>query len=383
MPRKRKAGNGEGSVSRVKGKNLWRATVTRILPDGRRKRETKYAATQAAANELRRRMLSGGPVPTAGTGRVSFATTLERYFAVASVKSSTLCAYKGVASRYLIPALGLSLTSRLTAEQIAGVIDGIGRSSSTRQHALTVVRVALEQAVKDGVIATNPAKSVQWPATSYKEHRVWSVEQCLTFMEVSSGSYYHPIFVVAIATGLRQGEILGLRMADVDLGNSTLTVRRRVYRQDDGVISIDSPKSRKSRRTVTIPQFALDVLRVHFARRRYDGADDDDWVFPSRWGGTISQPNLLAGMKRLIERATLPPITFHELRHTSLSILLQSGENVKVVQERAGHANVSTTLNIYGHVMPGMQKGAADRLESVFTERETNGREQVDNADAG
>jgi integrase len=187
----------------------------------------------------------------------------------------------------------------------------------------------------------------------------------------------HALYILAISTGLRQGELLGLRWSDVDFSNGSLSVRQQVQRSVGGSGRRDwaftPPKTKASRRAVTLPRIALNALYQHRRRQAEERLKagpqwaDLDLVFPNRLGRPIEKGNLLRrSFWPLLQRAGLPQMPFHALRHTHASILLSRGLHPKIVQERLGHVNISTTHDIYSHVTPTMQQAAADQLDEVF-----------------
>lgn len=374
---RRKRGNGEGSVHKVKGKDLWRASIRRRQPDGTTKTESRYAKSKSDALALLRKMSVSSPSTRAGGDSTTpFSLAIERYLSRARVKPSTKHSYKAIARLHIIPRIGPAPTSRLTPQTIRGVIDAMaedGASVSVQCHALTVIRQSLDLAVEDGVISINPGRMVKRPKREDPGITVWTAEQCLLLLEHCESHPHYPIFVAAIATGIRQGELLSLRLCDVDISKGTFVITRTVVQLGNEFI-VGPPKSKSGKRTVTIPEFALGTIKAHIAKRRFSGAGDGDLLFPARTGQFIRRNNLNRLLKMLCLKAGLPVVRFHDLRHTSLTLLLGSGENAKVVQERAGHSRISTTLDIYGHVMPGMQERAAIRMNEVFNNERNSER---------
>jgi integrase len=184
------------------------------------------------------------------------------------------------------------------------------------------------------------------------------------------------LYVLAVSTGLRQGELLGLRWEDVDLASATLRVRHTL--QPPGFpkgapARLTPPKTRRSLRGVRLPHSAVAALLRHrelqdAERARADGSwQDRGLVFPNTLGGYADYTNLVPRhFKPLLRRAGLPDIRFHDLRHTCATLMLAVGTNPKVVQETLGHANVSVTLDIYSHLLPNMQDEVAQKINELL-----------------
>jgi integrase len=200
-----------------------------------------------------------------------------------------------------------------------------------------------------------------------------SHEQARLLLDTARGDRFEALYVLAVTTGLRQGELLGLKWEDMDLEAKSLSVRRTLSAAKEGPI-FTTPKSPKSRRKVTLTEGAVEVLKRHRQRQLEEskmvGAkwQDNGLVFCSVVGTPMSRHNLHnRSFKPLLERAGLPDIRFHDLRHTCATLLFKKGKHPKVVQELLGHATVSITLDTYSHVLPGMDGEAAAGMEDLFS----------------
>ena len=184
-----------------------------------------------------------------------------------------------------------------------------------------------------------------------------------TLLEASRGDRLHALYVLVITTGMRQGEIIGLQWKDVDLDGNTLRVNRSVY---EGVVS--PPKTNAGRRTIRLSKLAVSALRQHRVNAATRTEPISEWVFPNASGTPIGHQNLHnRSWKPLLKCAGLPhSVRFHDLRHSCISLLLAKGVPVKVVSEMAGHADISVTLSVYGHVLPDMQGTAADGIDEAL-----------------
>jgi integrase len=184
------------------------------------------------------------------------------------------------------------------------------------------------------------------------------------FLKAVENHRWYPIYVLAIYTGMRKGEILGTHRNDVDLARGVVNVRHQIT-QVQGVGSVISePKTERSRRQITLPVFAVTVLRRHI--ESLEG--NQSLLFTTSTGKPISSRNVVRHFKSVIESQKLPDIRFHDLRHTHATLLLSAGTHPKVVQERLGHSQISLTLDTYSSVIPSMQRDVADQFEALLSE---------------
>ena len=196
----------------------------------------------------------------------------------------------------------------------------------------------------------------------------------LQAVEAAKGDRLEALYILAVTTGLRQGELLGLKWDDIDLEVGTLQVRRTLTTAKGGPI-LSAPKTKSTRRTVRLSQTALEALRSHLERQLGEDIDraGDLWrenglIFASESGSPLSRQHITARrFKPLLKRAGLPEIRFHDLRHTCATLLLSKNVNPKVVSEMLGHASIAITLDTYSHVLPTMQESAAKAMEDALS----------------
>jgi integrase len=174
---------------------------------------------------------------------------------------------------------------------------------------------------------------------------------------------------LAVGSGMRLGELFGLQWPDVDLKAGAVTVRHTLI-ELNGTHTLSEPKTAKSRRRIELPDTVVGALLDHRRKMLAEGHAGVAWVFCNQHGGPLRRSHFhRQDFKPLLKAAGLPDIRFHDLRHTSATLLLSQGVHPKVVQERLGHSQIGVTMDIYSHVMPGMGREAADKLNSVFTAR--------------
>jgi integrase len=288
-----------------------------------------------------------------------------------TVKQSTYEGYERLARVHLVPTLGDVKLSVLTPAHIRAlyrerIASGLAPTSVQRIHAL--LHKALKQAVNDGLIPRNVTDAVKSPRQQRKEMKTFTPEQVHAFLDAAKDDRLRALYVVAIHTGVRQGELFGLRWGDVDLEAGTLSVHRTLSGAKGGP-TFTTPKNDKARRVRLTPQ-ATEALRDHRKRQleermRLAGLwQDYGLVFCSTVGTPLSRHNIYnRSFKPLLERAGLPrTFRFHDLRHTFATMMASSGGHAKVVQEMLGHATINITLDLYSHVLPDMQEDAVDRL---------------------
>jgi integrase len=288
-----------------------------------------------------------------------------------TVRESTYSRDKYLVTNHIKPALGRLKLRNVNALHLQGLyrerMDS-GLSGSTVQKIHHALHKALSQAVRWNLIPRNPADAVKAPVASTKEMHPLSADEARRLLEAAQGDRLEALYVLALHTGMRRGELLGLKWEDVDLDNATVRVRRTLTRTDNGRrLAIGEPKTKKSRRTVRLTQRAVEALRSHLTRQieeidrmMGDRYQDRGLVFAGEAGGLINPSNLrLRSFAPLLQRAGLPQITFHDLRHTCASLLFQRNVHPKFVQELLGHASVAITLDTYSHMLPGMGGEAA------------------------
>jgi len=365
-----KRANSEGSVYRRKGDGLYVATLR--LENGTRRAfagRTRAIAT-AKAEAAKAEIIRTGSL---ATGRESAGAYLARWVESirATVRPNTHDGYERTLRLHVIPELGHIALRRLGPADLAAAYQRMldkGLSPRSVQLAHVILHRALRQAERWGLVNRNVARLVDPPRPERTEIRPLSPDELRTLLEAARGDHHEALYVVAVTTGMRWGELTGLRWRDVDLAAGVVTVRQQAQRTRGGWAFVE-PKTAKGRRAITIPALAVAALR----QQRGDGDAvvqlpiPDALVFPNEAGRPLERQNFARRHFRpLLDRAGLRPIRFHDLRHSAATLLLSEGVHPKVVQERLGHATISTTMDIYSHVMPTMQQETAARLDRFF-----------------
>lgn len=316
-----------------------------------------------------------------------FETWLETTVRV-NARRATYEHHARIARNHILPTLGhlklVDLTPAHVQTLYAAKFDA-GYALSTRRHVHVTLGKALKQAVRWRYLTASPAAGAEVPKAEaalldYEDlpdpdMRVFEEWQAKRFLETARerDPRHWALYVLALATGMRQGEILGLPWRCLNLTRHLVRVRQTLVLVKGG-FEFGRPKTRAGRRDFELRAEAADALRLHRKlqleeRMRLGGVPEDrDLVFPSTTGTPIRRQNLYRrSFKPLLEEARLPDIRFHDLRHTFASIALSKGANINTVSKMLGHSSVKVTLDVYGHLMPGMQAEALGHLDGVFS----------------
>lgn len=365
MPRTR--GNGEGSVYWREDRQCWAAAVT--LPSGKRTTKSSKDKKEVQAWLIRTQAgLQQGQTPPKRQTVKAF--LLSWLAAVQStVKLSSYTRYNGIVHNHLIAELGRIELARLGAQRIEAYKAEKLKTLSpqtVRMH-LALLSHALADACKWGVLHRNPCAAVDPPKRVEKEMQVYDEAQVGKLRRAAAEDRLGGLYIVAACTGMRQGELLGLRWEDIDFGRRVLQVRRTLwYWKKEFVVT--SPKGNRARAVSLMPMAVEALQRRRDAQRLEHAAFRDTWVDSgyvwtvTRTGGPICPADLRIMYKRFLKRAGLPTIRFHDLRHTLATMLLTQGEHPRVVQELLGHSTAALTMDRYSHVMPTLQAQAMQRL---------------------
>jgi integrase len=292
-----------------------------------------------------------------------------------TVRNTTFERYEQIARKHIIPVLGDAKLKNVTPTHVRGLYKEKLQSLSPRtvQYIHVTLHKALKQAVNDGLIPRNATEAVKPPQLRREEICPLSPKQVKVLLEAARGDRLEVLYVLAIHTGLRQGELLGLKWDDVDLEAGALQVRRTVVTGKGGPV-LATPKTRSSRRSVKLTESAADALKGHLERqlREIERAgplwQENGLIFASETGEPLDRRHVTAcRFRSLLKRAGLPKVRFHDLRHTCATLLLLKNVNPKIVSEMLGHATIAITLDTYSHLLPNMQDHAAKALDDALS----------------
>jgi integrase len=334
------------------------------LGDGRRHRRFVSAPTQSqAARKLldaqkrTRRVRAGG----------SLGDFLDRWLDTVSseLRPRTADGYRSIIDLHLRPALGAIAMERLSVPDVQRFRARQLETHSTGavRNQLACLRAALGRAVRWGILERNPAALVESPRVVRATIHPLSADQARTFLAFVHGDPLEALYVLALTTGMRQGELLGLHWPDIDWERGTLTVNRTLVRLH-GVYSDGLPKTDLSRRTIPLSRMAIDALRAHQRAMTVVGARQ--LVFCTTTGGPLANWAVTREFQRQIALAGLPAQRFHDLRHAAASLLISQGVDLAVIRDLLGHSTIGTTVNIYGHLAAEAKQRAADQMDRAL-----------------
>ena len=380
-----KRGNGEGSIYQRKEDNKWVGSITL----GNHKRKVFYGKTRKEVQEKMKVALheqqQGTLVKTTSQTVAQFLADWLENTHRRLVRPRTYERYSEVIHLHILPALGHYQLQKLTAQHVQAFYtkkEDEGLASTTIHYYHSVLHNALSTAVKWGLISKNVCDLASPPRKERYEIRPLTMEQAQTLLATVRGHKWEALFTLALATGMRRGELIALKWQDINLKTGTLQVVRVLTRvptnmpKREHVYVEAEPKTQKSRRSVLIAPFALEALKEHRVRQLEAKLkagpfwQEHDYVFCTLHGTHLGPNHVVEEFKLLLKKAGLPDIRFHDLRHSAATLLLSLGVHPKIVQELLGHTQISMTMDVYSHMLPGMQQDAMSRLNDVFQRQE-------------
>lgn len=345
---------------------------------GKRKQRSQTFTTRRAAETALAKWVAdierGTAVDTTKQTVAEFLTHWLETVAVHRVRATTYEDYAATIANHIIPAIGSIPVQRLTAANVhdfyaAKLASGCG--ARTVQLCHLRLSQALAQGVKWGTLARNVCDLIDAPKVTTKPGKTWTPDEARRFLAVAETDGYAPLWLLALTTGARQGELLGLRWQDVDIAKGTMRVTQSLAILHGKPI-IQAPKSRAAVRTIHVPAEAIAALKRHKARQNAERLaagyawSDHDLVFATPMGNPIHPSNVLRNYAKLQRRVDVPRIRFHDLRHTHATWLIADGQPITTVAERLGHAKSSITLDVYAHAVASTRDGAALAVSALL-----------------
>lgn len=370
-----KRGHGEGSIYREKD-GTWRAALSLSAEEGGGRRYFRGQTRQ----EVQQKLAAARRAQEDGLPQITGRQTVEQYLtswleAIKPTMEYSAWKRHGEYVRlHIVPGIGAIRLTALTPQHVQVLYSdrlSSGLSSSTVHHLHATLHKALKDAERLRLVARNVTKLVNVPRMAESEIHPLSQDEARILLDVASGERLYALYALALATGMRQSELLGLQWPELDLDQGLARVRWQLKRED-GVWAWKQPKTRRSRRQIALSSSTVVALRAHRAMQEIERAhagtkwEDHELVFCTRLGRPLSARNIVRSFQLSLTKGDLPRIRFHDLRHTAATLLLAGRVNPKVVSEMLGHSTVAITLDIYSHVLPDMQQDAAATLERIL-----------------
>lgn len=397
---KRKRGNAEGSIYHMQD-GRWRAALMvgwKTDVNGKRVRDrvlftanTRHEVAEDLANALRDRSRGINIKPKKQTVGDFLAAWLENTV-TPSVRPKTYRSYEQMVRNHLsktvpleewkdkkldaVPGLKDVPLSKLTLQVVQRFFNEklkAGNSPALVRYLRTVLRIALNEAVKGDLLQRNPAALATPPKVEKREITPFTAEQAGRFLKAAAGHRLESLFTVGLAVGLRSGECSALRWEDVNLETGAVAVKHTLQRLKKHGLVLMPPKSEKSRRTVQLPASCIGSLKAHRERQQAERAlagsawQETGHIFTSTIGTPIDDRKILKEFNALVEAAKLPKQRFHDLRHACISLLRAQGVPDKVIAEIVGHSDIRLTQNVYQHVYQEAKTEAAAKMDALLT----------------
>jgi integrase len=372
-------GHGEGSIY-LRSDGRWAASIS--VEDGKRK--TFYGKTRkevqeqlkTALHQPQQGMLATGPQQKVGQFLIHWLEDVHKQ----SIRSRTYERYEEIVRLHLVPGIGHHQLQKLSPQHLQSFYtkkleEGLSTTTVISFH--NVLHKALETAVRWNLLPRNICDLVSPPRRKRFEIQPLGIEQVQQLLAAARGHRLEALFILALASGLRRGELIGLKWQDINFLAGMLQVRRILTRVPSklpgkGYVEAE-PKTEKGRRSILLPPFVIEALKQHRAKqlesklKAGSAWQDHDYVFCTSIGTHLNPTrDILDQLKALLKKAGLPDIRFHDLRHSSATMLLGMGVHPKIVQEILGHSQISMTMDTYSHVLPTMQREAMSKMNDAL-----------------
>ncbi|MEC0093433.1 site-specific integrase [Paenibacillus macquariensis] len=318
----------------------------------------------------------------------AFIDEWQEKYAIKELETKTLSLYHRVLDKRILPVIGHLRLDQVKPLHIASLLSDLGKegsrqdgkegtlSSGTVQYVYRVMKNIFSRAVEWRVIKSNPVSGVKAPKVVHKESEVYDEEEIQVLFQAIQHEPYHwrMMITLALTTGLRRGELVGLEWKHVDLVQGTIHVKQSISVFIDGKPIIKEPKTKKSTRKINLSDAVWAELKDYyeFCKQEWDNLveirdNNHFFVFFNQYGKAFYPESPYLWFRGFLKKHKLRYIKFHDLRHTSATLLINKGVHAKIISERLGHANITTTMNIYGHVLARADKEAANTFDQIIT----------------
>lgn len=394
--KKPRCASGLGSVYFRESDNRWCATWKTNGTDGKAKTRVVYGATQREAIEKREAARKEAETVAENATKETVGDFLRRWLDIVKTKlqPTTVAAYSEQIRLYMAPEkdvgmglgigqISLSKLSPLDIETWLASLEKRGVSAARRRALCVQLKSALGRAVAWRQLKENPMAGVEYPTVKREQMKVWDSDEVAAFLLACEGERLEALFVLAIETGMRQGELLGLQWDDVELKEDTdpttgasrysgqIHVRHNLQEVNGNHQPLSGPKTQAGNRIVTLFPETVHTLIQHKERMRKEGKGAHPYVFPSTTGRPIFKRALRDAFNRIIKTAGLKQIRFHDMRHTNATMMISDGVDVKTVSSRLGHSTTSITLDIYTKFMRKADERAAGVMASIMAKKKS------------
>lgn len=381
-------GRGEGSIQkRPNGK--WRATISLgVGADGKRMRKDIYGKTKSEVQKKLRQLQSAkdaGKLPT--SSKTTVAEYLEFWIDhITKVQESTKTRYRQFVNLHITPVVGKTRLQQLTPLHVDSIIrtaEKSGLGKTTQRSLFGVLRKSLNDAAKRDLIGGNPCLKCDVPQSPQRRHNIWTAEETQRFLSHTKDHRLFALFALAAYTGMRQGESLALRWSDIDWERNRITISRSLT-DVNGLPTVgEQAKTEAGVRTLPLPSCVMEALDKHRARMMMDNhpTSGDALVFVSHRGTIIRRRGLLRDtFQPQCKASGVPVITWHQMRHSAATMLLENGVPLANVSKQLGHANSVVTAMVYSHVTEAGMNRVAEAMSSLLT---PDALEAVDSENGG
>jgi integrase len=383
----KRRGHGEGAIYQRESDGLWCTSVDLGIINGKRRRKVIYGKTRKeVADKLKALHRDQAIGVNVAPEQYTVEQFLNRWLdeVICNREPRTQVSYRATINNHIVPLIGHYKLQKLLPEHVQAMANALRQKQPAEgkrklgprsvEYACLVLSRALNQAKRWGYVAKNVVNDVELPKVRRPKIQPATEQQARALLAAVKGHRLEGIYWVALFLGLRRGEVLGLKIQSLDLTTKTLSVDGSLQRVGKELVRSNT-KTESSQRTLPIPEPVVRILRAHLKRLETERlSDGDDWeehgyLFPSERGTPIEPSNLIRHFKAALKRAGLPETArFHDLRHWCASLLISYKVHPKAIQEILGHANITTTLNVYGHLLPNVLRDAADQMAGLAGE---------------